>query len=137
MNETRTLMIDVFIFSHVNFFLHSENIHTFLSLLMRVLKIVEKHISRETGKDTCAVFPTIQLHTAILACEVLGEIFFELSLEQGSICAIALRTWCFVLPFQRNPKDTAQILHTLLHSECVYDNSYSCTALYHSLFFCC
>jgi len=58
------------------------------------------------------------MHRAILACEVLCE-----SLQQGRIRAIVLRAWCFALPVQTNPKDTAQILHTLLHSECIYENT--------------
>lgn len=64
-----TLMIDVYFLSW-SFFAFRKHSHSFLSLLMRVLKIVEKHISRETGKDMCAV----TYNKAILACEVLGEI---------------------------------------------------------------
>ncbi len=64
----------MFIFSLFSFFAFRKHSHSFLSLLMRVLKIVEKHVSRETGNDMCAMLPTIQLYTAILACKVLGGI---------------------------------------------------------------
>lgn len=76
MKETYTLMIDVFIFSHVFSFSIAFRKHSdsFLSLLIRVVKIVEKHFSKEKEKDKRAVLPTIQLHTAVLACDVLGEI---------------------------------------------------------------